>query len=294
MGYPVATIPKVMSRSIQDTPFVFSCTTVGAATLTLSVLSVFSAGRPITVSWGDGNTDIYTTSGAKTHAYSGAGTYTVKMGPRRSIMQFQCMDAKASFTINESNPLPVGLISLTLATVAALNWTVSNLAPLPKNLTYFAFTGVSGLVWDVNSFPMNPATTSFSVNGCANITWSITSACKLPSTIGTLILTNCPGITWTVSSDSPVPTAVTNLQFNIMANVTWSISASTPIPSLVQTFVALTSAGITFSSYPWTNNNVIRSIRVLNGEPECGSSQSGPAKADQGGTRCQSGKAKRT
>jgi hypothetical protein len=74
------------------------CTTTGAQTLTLAALTVSSA---VTVDWGDGSSNVYTGAGARTHAYAGAGTWTVQITPPTAITVITLSDNKV--TLNSAD-----------------------------------------------------------------------------------------------------------------------------------------------------------------------------------------------
>ena len=86
----------------------FYCTTTGAETLTIASLTVSAQ---VTVDWGDGSTNDYTGSGARTHAYSGAGTFTVKISDPLNITALTLSDNK--ITINSADVM--GMLNITTA-----------------------------------------------------------------------------------------------------------------------------------------------------------------------------------
>jgi hypothetical protein len=78
-----------------------TATLTGAATLTIATMTV-ATGKTVTVDWGDGSTNDYTAgTGARTHAYAGAGTYTVKISPPGDITALTLSDNK--ITLNSAD-----------------------------------------------------------------------------------------------------------------------------------------------------------------------------------------------
>jgi len=77
-----------------------TATTTGAQTLTIESMTVIT-GETVTVNWGDGNSDIYTGTGARTHNYAGAGVYTVSITPPTAISKLYLSDNK--ITLNSAN-----------------------------------------------------------------------------------------------------------------------------------------------------------------------------------------------
>jgi hypothetical protein len=72
----------------------FQVTTTGPTqVLTISALTVSSS---MTVDWGDGNQNAYTGSGARTHTYATAGTYTVQFLAPLLVTVFNISDAKVT------------------------------------------------------------------------------------------------------------------------------------------------------------------------------------------------------
>ena len=93
--------------------FRLTCTTTGAATLTLQSLGIV-AGETVIVEWGDGNSNTYSGTATRTHAYAGAGTWTVTLKTPQHIRILDLRDTKLSGTINSANPMPTSLTTLYL------------------------------------------------------------------------------------------------------------------------------------------------------------------------------------
>jgi hypothetical protein len=86
----------------------FYCTTTGGETLTISALTVSAQ---VTVDWGDGSTNDYTGSGTRTHIYSGAGTFTIKISNPLNITALTLSDNKV--TLNSADI--AGMLNITSA-----------------------------------------------------------------------------------------------------------------------------------------------------------------------------------
>jgi hypothetical protein len=97
--------------------FRLTCTTTGAETLTLQALGI-ATGETVIVTWGDGNSDAYSGDATRTHAYAGAGTWTVTFYTPHHIVKLDLRDTKISGTINAANPMPTSLTSLHLESLA--------------------------------------------------------------------------------------------------------------------------------------------------------------------------------
>jgi len=95
---------SVASSVVQLDWFTMECTTTGAETLTLDRVDCV-AGDGVTIFWGDGSSNSYTSSNndtIKTHAYSGAGTWTVKIANPLNISYIDLRDAKlTNFNTNQ-------------------------------------------------------------------------------------------------------------------------------------------------------------------------------------------------
>lgn len=73
-------------------------TTTGAATHTIAAFTVSSS---TIVDWGDNSSDTYTGSGARTHNYAGAGTWTVTVRSPANVTALTLSDNKV--TLNSAN-----------------------------------------------------------------------------------------------------------------------------------------------------------------------------------------------
>ena len=156
-------------KNIQNTPLVLTATTTGAETLTLYKLTI-ATGKTVVVDWGDGNSNSYTGTGQRTHAYAGAGTWTVKFTNRIDITEISFSDSKLSGVINGANPLPSGLTYLYLYTIYNLIYNV-NTNPLPSGLTYLSLNYLSNLTWIINAAqPWPVGDPIVEIVSCPNVT----------------------------------------------------------------------------------------------------------------------------
>ena len=73
--------------------FTMTCITTGAQTLKLDALDVINS-EGIRINWGDSSGNNYTGTGSRTHAYSGAATYTVRVINSLALTKIFLNDAK--------------------------------------------------------------------------------------------------------------------------------------------------------------------------------------------------------
>ena len=76
----------------------YTVTTTGAQTHNIASLGVSAA---VTVYWGDGNSDIYTGTAARSHAYAGAGTWVVSVDEPLYVTTLNLNDNK--ITLNSAD-----------------------------------------------------------------------------------------------------------------------------------------------------------------------------------------------
>ena len=179
----------------KTTALALTATTTGAQAASFTSLGVIS-GKTVTIDWGDGTIESFTTTASRAHAYAGAGTWAVKVGPRNAINRIDLYDTKFTVTIDATNPMPAGLTVLYMLNLHGLTWNV-NATPMPSNLTYLRLLSLSGLTWNINTTPLPPSLDYFECDQNSNITWNV-SAISLPNTLRTFkIGWNVPGIVWT-------------------------------------------------------------------------------------------------
>jgi hypothetical protein len=94
-------------------PATWTVTTTGAQTHTIAA---FTVSRSTVVDWGDGNTNTYTGSGARTHDYAGAGTWTVTIADPLAVTELTLSDNKV--TLNSADIAPMAnMVTFTATTV---------------------------------------------------------------------------------------------------------------------------------------------------------------------------------
>ena len=174
---------KVMAASL-----LFYCTTTGAATLTIDALTVSAA---VTVDWGDNNTNTYTGAGARTHNYSGAGTWTVKISPPKNITTFRVSDTK--ITLNSADIKQAINMSIFYASnckagkfnsIDVSTWRPSNFRLYSMSAGYTGTFNSSDIsAWRPSSFILEdmPSGYAGTFNSVDVSAWNITSAFHLDS-----------------------------------------------------------------------------------------------------------------
>ena len=122
LGFP----PMTQGGGAPDPVATFTVTTTSAQTLTLQSLGV-AAGETVTVDWGDGQSNDYTGTAQRTHAYAGAGVWTVTIHTPQHVVALDLRDSKVT-TINSADIAGMALTSLYLdmqsatAIVARADW----------------------------------------------------------------------------------------------------------------------------------------------------------------------------
>ena len=91
---------NVLGGSAADTSASFTAVTSGAQTLTINGLTVSAA---TTVDWGDGSSDVYTGSGARTHNYAGAGTWQVRILEPLNVTTFNVNSTGVPIVLNSAD-----------------------------------------------------------------------------------------------------------------------------------------------------------------------------------------------
>ena len=92
-------------------PATFTATTTGAQTLTLNS---FGVSRSTVVDWGDGSSSSYTGTALRTHAYAGAGTWTVTIADPLAVTTFDVQDNK--ITLSSANVATMVNVTTFIAT----------------------------------------------------------------------------------------------------------------------------------------------------------------------------------
>jgi len=97
---------------------IFTCTTTGAATLTLNRLGAVT-GKTIHVDWGDGTSNDYSDNpvATRTHDYAGAGVWKVTISPPTAVVNLDLRDTKLSCAAGQIGKM-TALTSLYLENLA--------------------------------------------------------------------------------------------------------------------------------------------------------------------------------
>lgn len=140
-------------------PATFTATTTGAQTLTLNS---FGVSRSTVVDWGDGSSSSYTGTALRTHAYAGAGTWTVTIADPLAVTTFDVQDNKITLSsanvatmVNVTTFIATGLKAGTFNSVDVSAWrpTYFYLISMPAGYVVTAGGGFAG--WTTtNSFQM--------------------------------------------------------------------------------------------------------------------------------------------
>jgi len=100
-----------------------------------------SAGKTVRVTWGDGDYNDYTAGEAtRTHAYAGAGVWTVTFSLSADIYRLYLQDAKLSGIINASNPMPRNLTWLRLDNLSNLTVGAGEIGSLTNLTTLYLYS----------------------------------------------------------------------------------------------------------------------------------------------------------
>ena len=221
--------------------FSLTCTTTGAATLTLAALTVDTS-KTVTVDWGDAQSNVYTAgAGARTHNYAGAGTYAVRMVGASGITLLDLRDTKLSGVISGINPLPTGLTSLTLVSLPSLTYNV-NAAPLPTGLTDLSLYNMAGVTYNANTNPLPTGLTTLYINNLPSLTYNANTN-PLPAGLTSLTLNTLAGLTYNANTD-PLPAGLTTLYLNNLAGLTYNANTD-PLPAGLTSLSLVNSANLT-------------------------------------------------
>lgn len=209
--------------------FVLTCTTTGAQTLTIDALTI-AAGKTVVVNWGDGSSNSYTGAGARTHAYAGAGVWTVKFTNRNDITSISLSDTKLSGTISAANPLPSGLTSFILQNLLNLVYNVNN-SPLPSGLITFNVANIPQLTYNVNANPFPSGLTTLYLSTLPGLAWNITTGAQWPVTALVATMLACPNITVNTWTDNAIRSiraenAYSQANIDALVNAVWANKAN--------------------------------------------------------------------
>jgi len=238
-----------------DTSFSMTVTTTGAQQLKLDGLTVSA---DTVVYWGDGSSNTYSAgAGARTHDYAGAGTWSVYIDKPENVTLIDLRDTKITSVTGANLSKMVNLTSLTLNGIGtALVWTVNDTAPMPSGITTLNLVTLANLTWNVGSVAganMPSGITYMHLETLVNLTWNVGSVAgaNMPSGITTLYLINLVNLTWNVGSvaGANMPSGITTLKLVNLVNLTWNVGsvAGANMPSGIAYMHLETLANLTWN-----------------------------------------------
>lgn len=183
---------KVLSTAPADTPASFTATTTGAQTVSFGNLTL---AQPTVVDWGDGQQDIYTGAGARSHAYAGAGTWTIKVMTPKTVTEMDLTHFRMTSVLGSEVSKFVNLITLRMLGLAGASWAINRQTPLPPRLTTLAFDFMPGVSWTIDPIVPLP-------NGMINVTF-----------------TYMDNVFWTTGANAPIPPDLTGIYIVASPNV---------------------------------------------------------------------------
>lgn len=233
------------------TTLTLTCTTTGAQTLFLQGVTV-AASKTVTVDWGDTTSNTYTAgAGTRSHAYGGAGVWTVVIHDTPNITLLDLRDTKISCTITAANPLPANLTSLYIDSLTGLTYNVNN-APLPAGLITLKLIRLPGITYNVNNAPLPSGITTLDLRDMNGLTYNANTN-PLPAGLLTLILMSLTGLTYNANTN-PLPAGLTSIYLNALPRLTWQINAAQPWPTGATAAVVTGCPNVTVSA--WTDNAI--------------------------------------
>ena len=169
-------------------PATWTVTTTGAATHTITALTV---SRQITVDWGDGSTSDYTGSGARTHNYAGAGTWTVTIADPLAVTALTLSDNKV--TLNSADIAPMANMvtfnasvlkagTFDSADVAAWRPTDFYMSSMPVGTYTIVITANGFAAWSTGLNDFHMQGNSLTQAQVDAILWDLYQAAKVPRT----------------------------------------------------------------------------------------------------------------
>ena len=193
----------------------YTVTTTGAQTHNIASLGVSAA---TTVYWGDGNSDIYTGTAARSHAYAGAGTWVVSVDEPLYVTTLNLNDNK--ITLNSAdvaamaNVIDFRVYSLKAGTfdsadVSAWQPAYFYLHSMPAGYAITAGGGFANWSTTVNFYVQNNGLTAGTVDA---ILWELYQASTVPRTAsgGTINISDsnaAPSGTYQAATSCPVTVA---------------------------------------------------------------------------------------
>ena len=164
----------------------FLVTTTGAQTLTLNS---FGVSREIVVDWGDGSNSSYTGTALRTHAYAGAGTWTVTIADPLAVTTFDVRDSKITLNsanvalmVNVTTFMAIGLKAGTFSSADVSAWrpTYFALLSMPAGYVVTAGGGFAGWTTTSDFQVQGNALSQATVNA---ILWELYQAAATPRTV---------------------------------------------------------------------------------------------------------------
>ena len=197
-----------------DTSFSMTVTTTGAQQLKLDGLTVSAS---TTVDWGDNSSNDYTGSGSRTHNYAGAGTWTVTIKQPLNVTGIDLRDTKITALTGANMAKLVNLTSLRLDGIgAALVWTVNDAAPMPGGITSLTLNTLANLTWNVGSVAganMPGGITYLYLRDLPNLTWSVGSVAGANMPANATSVTIVSTGTVTIEATDILPAPMTTFRF---------------------------------------------------------------------------------
>gem|GEM_PF-1427148 len=197
----------------------------------------------VTVDWGDGNSDSYTTTGNKNHTYFSEGTYTVSI--TGIVTQFGNGNSNYSYTDKLVKVSSFGTVGLT--SLSGAFWGTDNLEEvptiLPTSVTDLSYTfygtgkiAITGLdSWDVSNVTCMDSTFTEASAFNQNISsWNVSNVTTMSGMFNEASVFNQNISTWDVSS-------VTNMSYLFYYAIafnqdisSWNVSSVTDMSHLFQ------------------------------------------------------------
>lgn len=149
-------------------------------TLTINALNA-TGGNTFVVSWGDGLANEYGGTGARTHQYAAAGTYTVIIHNTPVLGAIDLRDGKLSATVTDTNQFPQVSNGVILFSPFSIAWTVAPERPFPQVNGYVNIQNQPNLIWNISpENPPPPVTNYLNLIGIG-LTWESGAAANLHS-----------------------------------------------------------------------------------------------------------------
>ncbi|MFZ2518279.1 MAG: hypothetical protein WA089_06220 [Anaerolineae bacterium] len=197
----------------------FLVTTTGAQTLTLNS---FGVSREIVVDWGDGSNSSYTGTALRTHAYAGAGTWTVTIADPLAVTTFDVRDSK--ITLNSANVAMMTNVTSFIATTLKAG-TFSSADVSAWRPTYFAllsmpagyagtFSSADVSAWRPTTFILSTMPAGYVVTAGGGFAgWTTTSNFRVQGNALSQATVNA--ILWELYQAAATPRTVTGGTINV-------------------------------------------------------------------------------